>query len=96
MKNTIKCNRCNLNYPQNQDNCTYCQDLTDEEVNDINYQFKQEHNLNIDLGKKLIGWSLKYRKYSHEYNKRQQLLNPYRLAMIAFCIVLLIVIQFLE
>ena len=93
MKKIIKCNRCGLTYANTEENCSYCFGLNDQEVKDIIYQFKQESALSNKLGSIFIGWSLKYRKYSNNYNEQQKPIQNYRLIIVVISLLVLIMLQ---
>lgn len=54
INNTKKCNRCSLQYPIEEEVCTHCKDLTDQQVKELLSKLQEEHKGNSNLGKFFI------------------------------------------
>ena len=46
-----KCERCGLQYPRKEVQCTHCNGLTDREVEELKLKYEEEHKGNANLGK---------------------------------------------
>ena len=47
---TKKCPRCNLRYPEKENQCTHCSNLTEQEVEELKIRYKEEQRGNANLG----------------------------------------------
>jgi len=54
LKLTKKCNRCGLLYPKDEEQCSHCSNLSDQEVLELKDNFKNEQAGNNNLGKLLF------------------------------------------
>lgn len=50
VKRTIKCDRCGLRYPADEQACIHCRDLDDTEVEVFKIRLKEEQKSNRNLG----------------------------------------------
>ena len=58
LKFTKKCDRCGLLYPEEEDICTHCNGLTDEEVETLKEKYAAELKGNSNLGLLLLFFSV--------------------------------------
>jgi predicted nucleic acid-binding Zn ribbon protein len=50
-KPTKKCARCGLKYPEDQENCPHCFELTEAELDELKDKIEEYHKSNANIGK---------------------------------------------